>query len=85
MKCRVSFCDAALTLAAVNVRPAWWDRLLFGSVELDFLAVGVASVGGGLVWLYDSTGRRVTSRSIVAALERERRRVEAGQRTAVTA
>lgn len=85
MRARVSFCDAALTLAAVHVRPAWWDRLLFGASELDSMAASVADPGGARRWLWDSTGRRIANSSIVAALERERRRVEAEQRIAVAA
>lgn len=82
MKIRVSFCDAALTLAAVHVRPAWWDRVLFGASELDSMAVAVADPGGARRWLWDTRGRRITNRHIVAALERERRRLEAEQRLA---
>lgn len=82
VKISVTFCDIALTLAALHVEPSWLERILFGRVELDDLVTAVPSIAGGRLWIFDSTGRRVRNARIVAAIESARQRAEREQRVA---
>lgn len=76
MRVTVAFADAALTIAAVHLEPAWWDRLLFGARQGQDFAVAVRDIGGGRCWIWDSTGRRIEHRRVVDALEDERAELE---------
>lgn len=80
MRVRVSFIGESLVLASVHAAPSLLERLW--SRDLEAMAVAVPEPGGGRLWLWDDSGRRITSRRIVAALEQERGRVERGESTA---
>jgi len=84
MKVTVTFMDNARRTAAINVRPSLLDRLLLGARELQDMACAAVHDDGGRLWLWDSTGRRITNRRIVATIERSRRLVEAAHRREVT-
>lgn len=76
MTITVTFCDRALTLAAIHCEPSWLERLLLGAKTLNDLVIGRPAPGGSLLWIHESTGRRVRSRRIVDAIELARRRCE---------
>lgn len=55
---------------------------LFG-IEVRYLeAVMLPSIGGGVVWVWDATGRPVKERRVLEALERAQVRNEAERRIA---
>ncbi len=85
MTITVAFIAPALTIAAVCVHPSWIDRVLFGARSLEDMACAAADPSGGRLWLWDSTGRRISNRRIVAVIERARSSAEAAQRREVTA
>lgn len=75
MQVIVNFDNSALTIAAVHLVPSWLDRLLLVR-ERDDVAIAVPDIAGGRRWHWDSTGRRITSRRVVDALEDERAELE---------
>lgn len=83
MRVTVTFCDPALTLASIRVEPSRLARLFFRTVELHDLVVARPCPEGGLLWLYDSTGRRVLDHRVIVAIERTRAREFAHQRLAI--
>lgn len=85
MTITVTFIDKAMALAHVWSAPSWIDRMLFGARLIDGLACATAAPSGGRLWLWDSTGRRIADRRIVAAIERARSSSEGAQRREVTA
>lgn len=68
MRIRVAFCDAKLTLASVHMSPSWIEWMS-GKPERDDIAV-MATAGA---WHWDSTGRLITDKRVVDALERARK------------
>lgn len=79
MRVTVTFCDAALTLAAVRIQPNWIERLC-GLRDFDDLA-RISDYGS---WVWDSPfARPIASRRIVDAIELARRRCLSGPVTAV--
>jgi len=85
MTITVTFIDKAMALAHVWSAPSWIDRMLFGARLIDGLACATAAPSGGRLWLWDSTGRRIADRRIVAAIERARRGADSAQGWAVPA
>jgi len=85
MTLTVTFIDPALTIAVVLVEPSWIDRVLFGARAIEDMACAATALSGGRLWIWDSTGKRIANRRIVAAIERARNSAEAEQRWTVTA
>lgn len=65
MKIRISFCDHALTLAAVHIERNWLERWWVGPRETDDLVELHAGI-----WTWWSTGRAVTQQRVVHAVQR---------------
>lgn len=72
VKLSVTFCNDALTWAAVRSVPTWFERYLLGVEESDRLVVGVPGCTGGLIWIEDGSGRIVRDMRLVAAIETSR-------------
>lgn len=72
VKLSVTFCNDALTWAAVRSVPTWLERFLLGEEETDQLVVGVPGCTGGLIWIFDSSGRIVDDMRMVGAIEASR-------------
>jgi len=77
MKVTIIFLDGALTIAAVMAEPTWFERTFLDLAPIDDIA-RLHSDG----WHCDAMGRPITSRHVVNALDRERRRAEDEQRLA---
>lgn len=72
VKLSVTFCNDALTWAAVRSAPTWLERYLLGEEETDRMIVGVVSCDGALIWIEDGSGRIVDDMRLVGAIEASR-------------
>lgn len=80
MRASIVFLDTSLTRAALHLEPSRLERWFLGRAPQDIVITAVADLASGRIWIRETTGRRITSRKTLEAIDRAHVMAQAGLR-----